>query len=197
MDNKILIVGAGGIGSWLAANLYEAERHGQIPSNVSIFFADHDTVEPDNLSYQNFELDDVLDYKTESISSRYGFGGISSKIETTAELSGYTCIVSAVDNTIFRSMLFKYADTHPDTYWVDLRSEGRSIAAFCKHKSNDLESMLATIPKKVENGSCQLQIDKDEGTIQNGNKIIGAIGAQLILNYVRGDSNSARFVATF
>ena len=49
MHKKILIVGAGGIGSWLAANLYESERHGQL-EDVSIFFADHDTVEPDNLT---------------------------------------------------------------------------------------------------------------------------------------------------
>ena len=196
MHRKILVVGAGGIGSWLAANLYESERHGQL-EDVSIFFADHDTVEPDNLTYQNFELDDVLDYKTESIAARYGFGSISSKIETSAELYTYDCIISAVDNTKFRRMLFKFVDKQTDTYWIDLRSEGRSVAAFCKHKQNTLDTMLETIPQEVENGSCQLAFEKKGGVVQNGNKIIGAVGCQYILNYLRGDVNPPKFIATF
>jgi len=196
MHNKILIVGAGGIGSWLAANLYESEKHNQL-KDTSIFFADHDTVEPDNLSYQNFELDDVMDYKTESISARYGFGAISNKIETTAELYTYDCIISAVDNTHFRKMLFTFADKNPEIYWIDLRSEGRSVAAFCKHKQNTLQTMLDTIPEEVEDGSCQLPFEKAGGIIQNGNKIIAAIGAQYILNYKRKVANPPKFIATF
>jgi len=196
MRHKILVVGAGGIGSWLAFNLYEAEKHNQLKES-NIFFADHDTVEPDNLSYQNFELDDVMDYKTESLSARYGFGSISSKIETTAELYTYDCIVSAVDNTQFRKMLFSFAETNPDTYWIDLRSEGRSIAAFCKHKQNTLDVMLETIPEEVENGSCQLAFEKSDGIVQNGNKIVASIGAQYILNYLRKVANPPKFVATF
>ena len=94
-------------------------------------------------------------------------------------------------------MLFNFAHKNPEVYWIDLRSEGRSVAAFCKHKQNTLQTMLETVPEEVEDGSCQLAFEKSSGVVQNGNKIIAAVGAQYILNYRRGEANPPKFIATF
>ena len=50
---NILVVGAGGIGSWLASQLYELEIHGQL-NDTNVTFTDDDTVDTKNLTYQNF-----------------------------------------------------------------------------------------------------------------------------------------------
>lgn len=195
MTKQVLVVGAGGIGSWLAFHLYQLNEHGQL-DGAYITFADDDTVDMDNLPYQNFELDDVLDLKTESLSARYGFGSLNKRLTKAAELKDYTCIVCAVDNTAFRKLLFKTAEKEA-FYWIDLRSEGRAIAAFAKHKNNTLENMMLTIPKDVKNGSCQLDYEKKAGIIQNGNKIIASIGSQYILNWLRQEVNPPQFIHKF
>ncbi|MBC8436898.1 ThiF family adenylyltransferase [bacterium] len=194
---NILVVGAGGIGSWLADQLYVLESHEQL-INVSITFADDDTVDNTNLTYQNFELDDVLDYKTESIAARYGFEGMTERIDTQSSLDNYDCVVSAVDNTKFRKLLFNWANTNPDKHWIDLRSEGNSIAAFTKNPNNTLEKMLSTLgEEEVEDGSCQRSWELENNVIQNGNKIVAAIGAQYILNYVRNTISPPQMILTF
>jgi len=109
MAKNILIVGAGGIGSWLAFYLYTLDEFKQLAA-ANITFADDDTVDIDNLPYQNFELQDVTDLKTSSLSARYGFGAKTSRITKETELNGYDCIVCAVDNTAFRKLLFKTAE---------------------------------------------------------------------------------------
>jgi len=58
---KILIIGCGGIGSWLVARLGRLRDYHQLNTNVSIAIADCDTVEIKNLPYQNFNLDEVMD----------------------------------------------------------------------------------------------------------------------------------------
>jgi len=193
-NKKILVVGAGGIGSWLASHLYELETQGQL-NGIDITFADDDTVDTKNLAYQNFEAEDVLDYKTESISARYGFGSTIDRIESDNVLNEYDCIISAVDNTKFRRILFKWANNSPEKYWIDLRSEGRSIAAFTKNKANGLDYMLSTLGNEdVNDGSCQRQWELDNNIIQNGNKIVAAIGAQYVLNYIRHDMSPPQVI---
>lgn len=196
MARRILIVGAGGIGSWLAYNLYKYDEHQQL-SNAEITFADDDTVDIKNLPYQHFETKDVTDYKTESLSARFGFGSLVKRLEKPNDLTGFDCVISAVDNTKFRKMLFETAEKYPDMYWIDLRSEGRSIAAFTKSKKNTLEKMMATIPIEVKEGSCQREYELANGIVQSGNRIVAEIGAQYILNWLRGDHNAAEFSHTF
>lgn len=196
MARRILIVGAGGIGSWLAYNLYKFDEHKQL-SNAEITFADDDTVDLKNLPYQHFEAEDVTDYKTESLSARFGFESIVKRLDKPTDLTKYDLVVSAVDNTAFRKLLFETAEANPDMHWIDLRSEGRSIAAFTKSKNNTLEKMMATIPEEVKEGSCQREYELANGIIQSGNRIVAEIGAQYILNWLRGDNSAAEFSHTF
>jgi molybdopterin/thiamine biosynthesis adenylyltransferase len=192
---KLLIVGAGGIGSWLTSHLYELDRHSQL-GGLSITVADDDTVDSKNLSYQNYGTEDITDYKVESLAARYGINGLVKKVVDKSDLDNYDCIISAVDNTSFRKLLFKEA-SNTQIYWIDLRSEGTSVAAFSKHKKNTVPRMLDTIPKEQENQSCQRAFELESGIVQNGNKIVAAIGAQYILNWLRGEINPPVFSAKF
>jgi len=79
-----------------------------------------------------------------------------------------------------------------------MRSEGRDIAIFTKSKKNTLDVMMKTLPKEdVENGSCQRQWEFENNIIQLGNRIVSSIGAQFILNWVRGDKNTHNYIAHF
>ena len=192
---NLLIVGAGGIGSWLVDQLYELDQHNQL-SNLQITVADDDTVDSKNLSYQNYNLEDITDFKVESLAARYGVEGLPTKIDSSFDFTRFDCIVSAVDNTSFRKLLFTQLESK-GLYWIDLRSEGTSIAVFSKHKKNTAPRMLETIPTKQENQSCQRSFELESGIVQNGNKIIAAIGAQFVLNWLRGIHNPPTFSAKF
>jgi len=201
---NILIVGAGGIGSWLAAQLYHLNYHNQL-QDVPITFCDDDTVDTPNLTYQNFIEEDFMEKKVNCLMDRYGFTGIDTRVISASELNPYTCIVSCVDNAKFRNLLFNWAfqESNVDKHWIDLRSEGNSVAAFCKHKSHTLESMVKTLGKfnkdadVTEGGSCQRAQDLNAGIVQVGNRIIASIGAQYILNYIRHTYSPGQFVYTF
>ena len=195
---KILIVGAGGIGSFLARNLHElssVDDWDQLPG-LDINFVDDDTVDTDNLGYQCYETDEVIDDKVEALENKYLFKGFCERVESPDFFKGYDCIVSAVDNTSFRKMLFKYAAKNKDVYWIDLRSEGKIFSMYTKNKKNTLKKMLATIPEDKEGGSCQNEFEKSNGIIQTGNRIVAAYGAQAILNWFRGDYNVAEINGT-
>lgn len=194
----LLIVGAGGIGSWLAGNLYESKIHGQL-DDLDITIADPDTVDQKNIGYQNFTMTDLLDNKAEVLANRYFMHAIPKKITDSKILDKYDCIVSAVDNSIFRRTLFDYSFTTKGQfkYWIDLRSEGRTVAIFTKAKQSK-EILNATLPAQdVDNGSCQLSFELDKGIIQRGNKIVAAIGEQTILNWYRGEPNVNNFSYRF
>lgn len=196
---NILIVGCGGIGSWLCSQLYNLKLFNQI-KDVSITVADDDTVDTKNLPYQKFEEIDLLDIKSEVMGSKYGFKVITERIVSESELNRFDCVISCVDNTSFRKLLFNWAfkSANSKKYWIDLRSEGRSIAAFCKNKLNTKYTMMETLgSEEVEEGSCQLEYELSEGIVQIGNRIVATIGAQYLLNYLRNQNNVAKFVHMF
>lgn len=194
---KVLIVGAGGIGSHLSYNIFELNKFGQF-SNVDFTLADDDTVDKKNLGYQKFEFQDQTDSKSEVLAIRYNFNSIKARIESTALFKNYECIVSAVDNTVFRKLLFNYSDSHRDLYWIDLRSKGRTVAAYTKSQKTTVDFMMKTLPKEeVEEGSCQFEYELNAGILQLGNKISACIGAQYLLNWYRNDLNPPIFTYNF
>jgi len=187
MAKNVLIVGAGGIGSWLAFFLDDLNHHEQT-DHLLITFADDDEVETKNIKYQNFGIEDVTDYKVESLAARYGFEKIAKRITEAKQLKDYDLIISCVDNPAFRRLLFTTAEKM-DFYWIDLRSEGKGIAFYSKNKKNTLKKMLATLPKEDgEDKSCQLEYELEQGIIQQGNKIVAAIGSQMLLNWARNEN---------
>lgn len=196
---RIAIVGAGGIGSYFCKEMYNFAKHGQFGAyDIQIVVWDNDTVDVKNLKYQNFQEFDLGDNKAEVIGLRYDFDYETERIDKEITLDGYDIVIAAVDNSQFRKLLYNWAQKNSKAYWIDLRSEGRSIAFFTKHKTNTLKKMLETLADTPEEGtSCQLAYELKKGIIQQGNKIIAAIGSQLFLNYLRQEKSSSKFIARF
>jgi len=183
---NILICGAGGIGSYLLFHLNELFLHNQISPGVTITVADGDSVELKNISYQYYTKHDILELKVDALQEKFKCitKTISNYITSAEELEPYDMIISAVDNTQFRKLLYEYA-IPANKAWLDLRSEGSSCALFAKHPVNTVEAMLKTIPIEKTNQSCQRKFEFEANTIQLGNRIIAGIGAQQVLNFLR------------
>lgn len=196
---KILIVGLGGIGSWMADRLDWLIDQDQMTAEVHGY--DHDTVEEKNTRYQKFGVDDLYENKAMALDIRFDadprwFFGHEEKVLDSKVFEGYNLIVSAVDNLKFRKLL--YEECPDKTFWIDLRSEGRTIAAFSKHQSNTKKVLSKLVEGDLEHeGSCQLQQDLDAGRVQLGNQVVASIGAQYILNWYRDTDIPAQFVHVF
>jgi len=194
---KILIVGVGGIGSWLASKLNWLTEQGQISAEIHAY--DHDEVEEKNIRYQDFTVDDLYENKAMALDMRFDtdnrwFFGHDQKVLDSSVFEGYHLVVSAVDNLKFRKLMYEECGS----FWIDLRSEGRTIVAVAKHPKNTPEILENLVKGDLEHeGSCQLQSDLDAGRVQMGNQIIANIGAQLILNWSRDENVPAQFVHMF
>lgn len=197
---KIIIVGCGGIGSFLIRNLYEFSLAKQFGANSLLSFIDcydDDSVEQKNLLYQNYTIEDIYETKASIMTKRYGVNGIERRmINFNIPANPNLLIVCCVDNAETRLNIFKNGDKYD---WIDLRCQGKSIAVYTKSERNNYDYMVTTLPKESEegSGSCQYAADINAGIIQNGNRIVAAIGAQAILNKYRGDSMSSRFLHGF
>jgi molybdopterin/thiamine biosynthesis adenylyltransferase len=190
---QILIIGAGGIGSWLTFMLSDLTTAGKQLKNIELHIADDDYVDTGNIRYQKFNPEDIGDPKVGALKASYPrlvAEGLQQRIDTKEQLNPYDCVVLAVDNTKTRRLVFENFPKH----WIDLRSEGREIAAFCKSEKNPKEKMLATLPKEVVSGSCQRPGDLEKGLVQNGNKIVAAVGVQMILNWSRGELGASEVI---
>lgn len=188
---KILIIGVGGIGSWLIQEIAEAVRQGQIEPRVRFEIADNDMVELRQIDYQNFSTKDIGRSKAEILARRYKdqvfICPIEERILNKEQLEGYDLIICCADNAVVRELLFRYChDCNKD--FIDLRAEGRYVMAF--QKSN-LKTDLATLDLEDKaDGSCQKEEDKEKRWIQKGNKIVAMVGIQMLLNYLRGEKNN-------
>ena len=123
---RILIIGAGGIGSFLIPILNRIGIY-----DVTAF--DEDRVEIKNLSYQNFTTDD-LDYpKVEAFDSMPWNGGKFQaqkyNVLLPKQLKGYDLVVCCADNLAVRKMLYKdNCGEDAPVKWLDLRAQGRNAA---------------------------------------------------------------------
>lgn len=199
MYKKILILGAGGIGSMFSSRIYDLVIKRQININDSeLFIADNDNVKLENIqNNQKFDKEDLMMNKAEAIAKKHGFVAIKKKIETEEELKDYDVFVICVDNKKARELIFNYCNKNPDKYFIDLRAEGRGVAVFTTSKENTVERLLETLPDDDESGSCQRKADKEQGIFQLGSVIIAEIGAQFLLNHLRGEINPPKFIQRF
>lgn len=194
---KILQIGAGGIGSYLAEYMYTLYRNGvQSTEHMDLTLADDDIIEEKNLRYQNFLIEELEMKKASALSERYFFNVIDKRIESKEDLKGFDVIILAVDNGKCRKLVYEYCEKEKIPF-IDLRSEGTAVCFYTSNKENTLKKMMGTIDAEAAPTSCQLKFELDQGKIQQGNKIIAAIGSQLILNHLRGEPNKASFVQRF
>lgn len=200
---NIHIIGVGGIGSYLSQFINELFSKNQLVNGdmiPEVILYDDDDVEDKNLTYQNFQDDEVFEPKAEIIGQRYNFDYLVTRVHDFNELGlkDGDLVVCCVDNKQTRVAMYEQLQDK-DIQWIDLRSHGRHIAMYLKSKKNTPEALMATLPAEDtgESGSCQLQADIDSDIIQLGNRIIAAVGAQAILNIVRGDPQSSVFTREF
>ena len=197
---RVMIAGAGGINSWLVQILSDLAVKGQIPPTWQFTIFDEDCVEKKNLLYQNFTFVDQMENKAKTLGDRYGMLYKSKFVKSPKDFTNFDIVICGVDNKDFRTMLFTYMNDHPEKEWIDLRSEGRVVAAFTKNSKNTLEEMMSTLSTEndTESGSsCQLGFELDSGIIQLGNRIIANIGAQYLLNILRSEISPAKFIYRF
>lgn len=184
--SKVLIIGAGGIGSWLIEEIALCIEQEQINPNIQFFIADNDTAEIKQMLYQNFARKELGANKAKALASRFkklGFGAIPSRIEKDEQLKGYDAYILCADNNIVRKLVFEYCHKNSKEF-IDLRAEGRLVFAMPK---SDLQRDIGTLDLKDNaSGSCQTREDLERGFIQKGNKIAAMIGAQMLLNLLRG-----------
>lgn len=190
---KTLIVGCGGVGSWLVDEVAHQIEQEQIPFTEPISIADGDIVELEQLKYQNFRGDEVGRNKAEALAQRcraFGvdvFGAIPKRIERESQLKGYEFFVLCVDNEGTREMVVKYCHENGKEF-IDLRATGRAI--FAMPKLRTLEENLKFVDSAdTKEYSCQDERDLENGWIQLGNKVVALIGTQMLMNFQRGHGN--------
>ena len=182
---KILIIGVGGIGSFLSEHLFKQIEKAQLCADITI--ADEDMVELKQIKWQNFSLEEIGKSKSYAIGMRYDFNVINKRITKEEQLKGFDLIMICVDNEKTRELVVRYCHKNK-TEFIDLRATGRRIFAMVKAKT--LQSNLKFIDSDdKEEYSCQDKEDLKRDWIQIGNQIIASAGCQMVLNHYRGHSN--------
>ena len=149
---KILIIGAGGIGSFLIplldkTNLYDLHVY------------DPDIVEEKNLTYQNFGKEDVDKYKVNCMATRFNTVKPNPyPVLTTRQLKGYDLVICCADNLTVRRTLY-----NSDVSWLDLRAQGRNATLVSYKEKEELRNELTQGP----DGSFSCQGDAWEGKTED------------------------------
>jgi len=136
---KIMIIGAGGIGSYLVPFL---DRIGLY--DITVF--DEDDVETKNLTYQNYSADSVGDKKVNALAEMSD--NITPQpfmVLVAQQLEQYDLVICCADNLAVRRLLYREgygADCR--NKWLDLRSQGRNAALISyKIDPNLMDTMLS------------------------------------------------------
>jgi len=166
MKRKVLVIGAGGIGSFLIPLLDKVKLY-------DITVADPDKVETKNLPYQNFKEVRVGENKADCM-TKYSSVRKASQfpILTEKQMQGYDLVVCCVDNLSVRRTLY-----NSDVKWLDLRAQGRN-AAFVTYDADP--KMYDTLLAGPE-GSFSCQGDSWDGSnsgVHFMQVVIAGIGAQ-------------------
>jgi|TARA_B100000073_G_scaffold319207_1_gene297935 hypothetical protein len=141
---KIMIIGTGGIGSYLIDFLSRIGIY-----DITVF--DDDKLEEKNLTYQNFIPDTVGQTKVSAVNERLKVNGLKLVDEqpflvlVEKQLKGYDLVICCADNLAVRRMLYRqgYGDD-AKLKWLDLRAQGRN-AALISYKVNEnlVDDLLA------------------------------------------------------
>jgi len=189
MIQKILIIGCGGIGSYLIEHICDKMKKQQIDEYTKFEIADDDMVEIAQINYQNFKMQEIGMSKSKALAKRfkdYGLWAIERRIDKDKWLEGYDLIILCVDNEKTRKMVIEYCHTNY-TEFLDLRATGRKY--FAMPKTNLKENLKFIDSKDKKEYSCQEKEDLKKGLYQMGNEIVAKIGTQMLLNLLRGHSN--------
>ncbi len=194
MNTRILIIGAGGIGSLLAEHVTRAFAFSglnELIGDLEVTLMDGDVVEERNLPHQQFGHSDLTGHKVAAIqqlveavgmTSVNGVDviGIAEDFSEKTDISEYDLVVVAVDREEPRNLVHANAK-----HWLDLRARGDGFVMWSYQ--DDLR-VLDSLPKLPEgtSTSCQLEDAVESGNIQFGFALAAAHGAQWIVQWLRG-----------
>jgi len=189
---KVLIIGAGGIGSYFVATIDNLIDNNQFDENWKFTCVDDDEVELKNIRYQNFKPGQIGDKKVNALEDRYINLEYDIKRVTYDNLKTYNLIVICADNNIIRKEAWK-AWINDKIPFIDSRSNGRAIGIY----SSNTEDYLSTISDSDESFSCQFPYQLAKNEIELGNRIVAQILAQTVLNYSRRNTLPVNFTHIF
>jgi hypothetical protein len=135
---KIMIIGAGGIGSYLVDFLSRIGIY-----DITVF--DDDKVEKKNLTYQNFHKNHIGLLKTDALTTRFDVKAEPYQVLVEKQLKGYDLVICCADNLAVRRLLYRqgYGDD-AKIHWLDLRAQGRNAALISyKVNMNLVDDLLA------------------------------------------------------
>ena len=173
---KVLVIGAGGIGSFLIPLLDRVDMY-------DITVADPDKVETKNLPYQNFTESLVGMNKAVTMGQYKSVeNSISYPILTEKQMQGYDLVVCCVDNLGLRKTLY-----NSDVKWLDLRAQGRNCAMISYEADpSQYDSLLAGDDSR----SFSCQGDSWDGSNKGVHFMqvtVAGIGAQWIQRWFAGE----------
>ena len=185
----VLVIGAGGIGGLLvdlvARAIAESGFNDQI-APVSITIMDGDIVEERNLPHQRFSRTDIGRHKVmaliDSISITTGIEliPIAENFSEETDTSSYDLVVVAVDSERPRDLVHTRSK-----HWLDLRSTGDGFVLFSHETDPEILDNHPRVPDGVSAG-CQLGGAIEKGNIQFGFALAATVGAQWVIQWLRG-----------
>ena len=184
---KVLVVGAGGIGSHFLNFLRQAikkDYNGLLEVDVKV--ADYDIIEEKNMPYTIYGLEDIGKKKTDVIKEKLYFDTIDEEITQVGQLRDFDFIILCVDNNEVRKIVLESGKP-----FLDMRAKGRGVSVFLQ--ADGINEFEKTIERDIKEG-CQYQEDLDSKDVQFGNVISASIGLQYFLNYLRYDTKTAKHI---
>ncbi len=140
---KVMIIGAGGIGSYLVSFLNRVGIY-----DITVF--DDDNVERKNLPTQNFHLGAIGEKKVASILLAHENTVQTDPFPVLVEkqLHGYDLVICCADNLGIRRLVYRQGfGAHCQNKWLDLRSQGRNGAIISYMTDEKLMTTLLAGPE--------------------------------------------------
>ena len=171
---KILIIGVGGIGSFLTQFLCRLKIY-------DITVADSDSVDKKNLLCQNYHSHNLGQNKSKELWKAYPeIKPVSYDILVDKQLKGYDLVICCADNLDVRRLVYRQGyGSHSKVKWLDLRAQGRNGILISHLIDPSLTDAFLDGPE----GSFSCQADSWDGKPKNIdmlNIIMASIGAQWI-----------------
>jgi molybdopterin/thiamine biosynthesis adenylyltransferase len=187
---KILIIGVGGIGSYLTPLLHKTGLY-------DLCISDPDIVEEKNLYYQNFNTSHLGKTKVSCIVENDGIGVRNPyPILTDVQLKGYDLVVCCADNLDARRLVYRQGfQDGVKTRWLDLRAQGRNGALI----SYQADPKFSDTFLAGEEGSFSCQGESFNDTTKKQNLhfthvAIAGIGAQWIQRFFNDEQVKDKMV---
>jgi len=186
---RILIIGVGGIGSYLTPLLLKTD-------NYDITIADPDIVEEKNVSYQNFGMHQLGAAKVNSLELSYPCTRLPYPILTDKQLNGYDLIICCADNLDVRRLVYRQGfQSNCKAQWLDLRAQGRNGALISYLADPKLCDTFLSGPEG--SFSCQGEAFNDtldKKDLHFTHVAIAGIGAQWVQRWNNGEQIKDKMV---